>query len=49
MSFAAAGHALFDLETGLMVGGLLRVTTSGSIDGKPVASQVFIESAVSPP
>jgi len=49
VSFAAAGHALFDLETGLMVGGLLRVSTSGSVDGKSVDSRVFIESAVSPP
>ena len=49
VTYAVAGHALFDLETGLLVEGLLRVATSGSIDGKRVDNRVFIETAVTPP
>lgn len=49
VTYAAAGHALFDLETGLLVGSLLRVTGSGVVDGKKIDNRVFIESAVSRP
>lgn len=49
VTYAAAGHALFDLDTGLLVGSLLRVTSAGTVDGKRIDSRVFIESAISTP
>jgi len=49
IAYAIAGHALFDLDSGLMVESLLRVTSAGQIEGKRIANQVFIESAVTPP
>jgi hypothetical protein len=49
VSYAAAGHALLDLETGLLVESLLRVTGTGTVDGKRIDSRVSLESAISPP
>ena len=49
VGYAAAGYALFDLDTGLMVGSLLRVTGDGVVEGRRVANRVFIESAISTP
>jgi hypothetical protein len=49
VSYAAAGHALLDLETGLLAESLLRVTASGTVDGRRIDSRVLIESAVTPP
>jgi hypothetical protein len=49
VSYAAGGHALIDLETGLLTESLLRVNSTGSVDGRRIDKRITIESAVTPP
>jgi hypothetical protein len=43
---SVAGHSLYDLETGQLAHSVLRLTRSGSIDGRPADDLAYIETAV---
>lgn len=43
-----AGHAVYDLETGLMLRSILRLTWRGQVDGVATDEQIFIETAITP-
>lgn len=48
VTYAIAGHALYDAVTGLLTHSTLRLDRSGNIDGAPLQDRVFIETAASP-
>jgi len=48
LTFAAKGHALIDLESGLALASTVRLRRTGSLDGRRVADEVTIETAIRP-
>ncbi len=48
MELRVAGHAVYDLETGLVLRSILRLTWRGQVDGRAADQQVFIETAITP-
>ncbi len=48
MTLQIAGHAVYDLETGLVLRSILRLTWRGQVEGRATDEQVFIETAITP-
>jgi hypothetical protein len=48
LDFTIAGHLLVDIETGLGVLSVLRLTRQGQLDGQPAEGQVLVETAAWP-
>ena len=48
MELQIAGHAVYDLATGLVMRSILRLTWRGQVEGRATDEQVFIETAITP-